>query len=53
MPAVRAGLLAGDEIVSADDLPFAPIGSFRNKIGEKVTLKVRREANAEPKRPSR
>ncbi len=49
MPAARAGVLAGDEIVSADDGPFAPIGSFRNKIGEKVTLKVRREANAEPK----
>ena len=36
MPAARAGLLAGDEIVAADNAPFAPIGSFRNKIGEKV-----------------
>jgi carboxyl-terminal processing protease len=43
-PADRAGLLAGDEIVSADDKPFAPVGSFRGKEGEKVTLRVRREA---------
>jgi carboxyl-terminal processing protease len=47
MPAARAGLLAGDEIVSADDKPFAPIGSFRNKIGEKVALKIRREAKGD------
>ena len=49
MPAARAGLLAGDEVVSADNRPFAPIGSFRNKIGEKVTLKVRREATGDVK----
>jgi carboxyl-terminal processing protease len=46
-PAARAGLLAGDEIVAADNRPFAPIGSFRNKIGEKVTLQIRREANGD------
>ena len=34
---------AGDEIVSADGAPFEPIGSFRNKVGETVTLKVRRD----------
>jgi carboxyl-terminal processing protease len=49
LPAARAGLLTGDEIVSADNAPFAPIGSFRNKVGEKVTLKVRREAGGELK----
>ena len=49
MPAARAGLLAGDEILSAGDQPFAPVGSFRNKIGEKVTLKVRRQAGGEAK----
>jgi carboxyl-terminal processing protease len=43
MPAARAGLLAGDEIVSADGKPFEQIGSFRNKIGGKVALKVRRD----------
>ena len=47
MPGARAGLLAGDEIVSADNEPFAPIGSFRNKIGEKVVLKIRREAKGD------
>jgi C-terminal processing protease CtpA/Prc len=49
MPAARAGLLAGDEVVSADNKPFAPIGSFRGKIGEKVTLKIRREAKGDLK----
>jgi carboxyl-terminal processing protease len=49
MPAARGGLLAGDEIVSAGNAPFAPIGSFRNKIGEKVTLKIRREAKGDVK----
>lgn len=49
MPAARAGLLAGDEIVSAGNAPFAPIGSFRGKIGEKVTLKIRREAKGDVK----
>ena len=39
----------GDEILAAGDAPFAPVGSFRNKIGEKVTLKVRREAAGEAK----
>lgn len=49
MPAARAGLLVGDEIVAAGGAPFAPIGSFRGKAGEKVTLQVRREANGELK----
>jgi C-terminal processing protease CtpA/Prc len=44
-PAARAGILAGDEIVSADRKPFAPVGSFRGKIGENVSLQIRREAN--------
>ncbi len=57
MPANEAGLMAGDEIISADGRPFEPIGSFRNKIGEPVVLKVRRTAGdpekdvtVEPKR---
>jgi carboxyl-terminal processing protease len=44
LPAERAGILAGDEIVAAGGEPFEQIGSFRGKVGEKVTLKVRREA---------
>jgi carboxyl-terminal processing protease len=57
MPADKAGLLAGDEIVSANGKPFQPVGSFRGKIGEPVHLKVRRTAGGpemditvEPKR---
>ena len=45
LPADKAGLLLGDEIVSADGAPFEPVGSFRNKAGKTVALKVRREAN--------
>jgi carboxyl-terminal processing protease len=41
-PAERAGLLVGDEIVSADGQPFDPIASFENKAGEPVRLEVRR-----------
>lgn len=49
LPATRAGLLAGDEIVSADGKPFQQIAAFQGKIGEKVTLNVRSDANAAPK----
>jgi C-terminal processing protease CtpA/Prc len=45
MPADKAGLMAGDEIVSADGKPFEAVGSFRNKIGDPVVLKVRRTAD--------
>ena len=43
-PAERAGLLVGDEIVSADGEPFDPIASFANKAGVPVTLEIRRVA---------
>jgi carboxyl-terminal processing protease len=43
-PAQRAGLLVGDEIVSADGAPFSPVLSFRNKIGSPVVLSIRRQA---------
>jgi len=42
MPADKAGLLAGDEIVEADGKPFEQVASFRGKVGEPVALKVRR-----------
>ena len=32
-PAHEAGVLLGDEIVSADDHPFRPVDSFRGKVG--------------------
>ena len=41
-PAERAGLLAADEIISADGSPFQPVQSFRGKIGTKVVLALRR-----------
>jgi carboxyl-terminal processing protease len=41
-PAHRAGLLAGDEIVSADGASFQPVGSFRGKVGKQVALGVHR-----------
>jgi carboxyl-terminal processing protease len=44
-PAARAGLLVGDEILAADDMPFRPIGSFRGKVGAPVALTVRRFAD--------
>ncbi len=47
-PAAKAGLLAGDEIVSVDGAPFAEIGSFRGKAGGTAHLMVRRAADAEP-----
>jgi C-terminal processing protease CtpA/Prc len=57
LPADTAGLKLGDEIVSADGETFAPVGSFRGKVGDKVALKVRREKDGplldltvEPKR---
>jgi carboxyl-terminal processing protease len=44
-PAQRAGLLVGDEIVAADDAPFRPVLSFRNKTGRPVVLSIRRHAD--------
>ena len=41
-PGRQAGLLAGDEIVSADGSPFQPVGSFRDKVGKQVVLMLRR-----------
>ena len=47
-PAHEAGLLVGDEILSADGQPFAPIGSFRGKVGGKVALSIRRTVGGAP-----
>lgn len=43
LPAEKAGFQVGDEIVSADGKPFAPVGSFRGKVGDKVVMKIRRD----------
>ncbi|BDG10140.1 S41 family peptidase [Anaeromyxobacter paludicola] len=41
-PARRAGLLEGDELVSADGAPFDPISAFAGKSGRSVALEYRR-----------
>lgn len=46
LPADKAGLLLGDEIVSADGKPFGPVASFRGKSGDSVDLEVRRTVDA-------
>lgn len=40
--AQQAGLFDGDEILSVDRSPFAPVPSFRDKVGKQVDLSVRR-----------
>ena len=45
LPAEKAGLLVGDEIVDVDGKPFAPIGSFSAKVGQDVTMHIRRTAD--------
>jgi carboxyl-terminal processing protease len=47
-PAHAAGLLIGDEILSADGRPFEPVGSFRGRVGAKVSLTIRRAAGGAP-----
>src|SRR6516162_3667163 len=41
-PAQQAGLRPGDEVITADDMAFEPIGSFRGKVSKTVLLKVHR-----------
>jgi carboxyl-terminal processing protease len=47
-PAHAAGVLLGDEIVSADNRPFRPVSSFRGKVGSPVSLEIRRSSGAAP-----
>jgi carboxyl-terminal processing protease len=47
-PGAQAGLLVGDEILSADDQPFRPVGSFRGKVGTPVKLMIRRTREGAP-----
>jgi C-terminal processing protease CtpA/Prc len=47
-PAAKAGLAVGDEIISADGMPFAPVGSFAGRTSQKVHLAIRREAQGTP-----
>ena len=45
--AEEAGLLKGDEIVSAGGRPYAPIASLRSSIGEEVAFEIRRSEGAQ------
>jgi carboxyl-terminal processing protease len=47
LPAEKAGVLVGDEIVDVDGKPFEPIGSFAGKADEAVTMHVRRTAGGD------
>jgi carboxyl-terminal processing protease len=47
-PAAVAGLKTGDEILSVDEAPFHPIGSFAGKAGQQTRIKVRRTFNGSP-----
>lgn len=47
-PAHGAGVLVGDEILSADGGPYRPVDSFRGKVGAPVSLQVRRASGAAP-----
>jgi carboxyl-terminal processing protease len=47
-PAHQAGLLIGDEILAADDLPFRPVASFQDKVGVPVALSVRCDPGGPP-----
>src|ERR1700734_4368367 len=47
-PAHAAGVLTGDEILSADNRPFRPVASFRGKVGSPVSLEIRRASGAAP-----
>ena len=48
LPADKAGLLVGDELIAADGAPFEPVGSFTEKAGRKVMLTIRRSRDGEP-----
>lgn len=48
LPAYQAGIVRGDEILAANGQAFRPVGSFAGRIGQKVTLKIRRAAGQPP-----
>ncbi len=46
--AEKAGLLKGDEILSANGQPYLPIVSLRSHVGKNVVFKIRRRKMGEP-----
>ena len=47
-PAAKAGLIAGDRILSVEGSPFTTIGSFRDREGKPTNLTVNRNGEAKP-----
>jgi carboxyl-terminal processing protease len=45
LPAQKAGLSVGDEIIAADAKPFHPIDSFAAKVGQEVKLTIQRRVD--------
>ncbi len=48
LPARQAGLVVGDEILTVAGEPFHPINSFATKVGQEVTLSIRRHVDGSP-----
>jgi carboxyl-terminal processing protease len=46
LPAAQAGLQVGDEIIASDGAAYHPIRSFAGKVGQEVTLSIRRRSDA-------
>ncbi len=46
-PADIAGIRVGDHMLTVDDQPFTTAGSFRNKVGKPVTMRLRRPGASE------
>lgn len=42
LPAAAAGILVGDQIIDVNGTAFEPVGSFAGKVGQTVTLHIRR-----------
>src|SRR5262249_29792747 len=48
LPAAKAGLRVGDELLTADGSPYHPIRAFTTKVNQDVTLQVRRSPDGPP-----
>ncbi|MGE6784097.1 S41 family peptidase [Ensifer adhaerens] len=46
--AKKAGLLVGDEILAVDGLAYREIGSFHDKVGQTVDIRLRRHRDGAP-----
>ena len=48
LPAAKAGLRVGDELLAADGTPYHPIRSLTAKVNQEVTLQVQRSRGEPP-----